>query len=401
MPPSQHPSKVEFIAMIAMMFSTIAFSIDAMLPALPQIAAEVTPAATNRAQLIITSFVLGMGLGTLVTGPLSDALGRRPVILGFTVLYVLGAGLAWWAQSLPLLLAARVIQGLGAAGPRVVSLAIIRDRYAGPRMAQLMSLVMMIFTLVPAIAPTLGAGIIALGGWRAIFVAFVLFALLNALWFGLRQPETLAPEHRRPFRAAMLRAGLREILGHPMVRLAIAIQALCFGMLFATLSTIQPVFDVTFDRAASFPLWFGLIALLAGSASVLNASLVMRLGMRRLVLGMLRAQIGLSGIAIGLFLSGMLSPGAEFALYVLWTIGMFFQAGMTLGNLNAMAMEPMGHLAGLAASLTGALATIGAVLIAAPVGLMFDGTPRPLIAAALVLAVLAHGLMLRLTRIAP
>jgi DHA1 family bicyclomycin/chloramphenicol resistance-like MFS transporter len=182
-------------------FATVAFSIDAMLPALPEIAAELTPEDANRAQLILTSFVLGMGIGTLVAGPLSDALGRKRVILMGAALYLLGAGLALIAPSLEMILLARVIQGIGAAGPRVVSLAMIRDLYSGRAMAQIVSYAMLIFTLFPAVAPLIGAAIIAGFGWRAIFVAFLIFSLVSVGWLTLRQPETLAPEARRPLRA--------------------------------------------------------------------------------------------------------------------------------------------------------------------------------------------------------
>jgi DHA1 family bicyclomycin/chloramphenicol resistance-like MFS transporter len=388
----------EFIALMATLFSTIAFSIDAMLPALPQIAGELTPDAPNRAQLIVTSFVLGMGLGTLVTGPLSDAFGRKPVILGGAVLYVSGAALAWAAQSLELVLAARVVQGLGAAGPRVVALAMIRDLYAGRTMARIMSFVMLIFTLIPAFAPTLGAGIIWLAGWRGIFAAFIVFSAIGAAWLALRQAETLAPERRRPFRATALAAGVREILGHHVVVLSIATQALCFGCLFATLSSTQQIFDITFGRGESFHLWFGAIAIVAGTSSVLNAALVERLGMRVMILSVLVVQILASTVANALAWSGILGPDGMFLLYVLWTIGVFFQAGLTLGNLNALAMEPMGHLAGLTASVAGSIATVLAVGLAVPIGLAFDGTPRPLMAGTLVLVLLATGLMLILRR---
>jgi DHA1 family bicyclomycin/chloramphenicol resistance-like MFS transporter len=202
--PQKRLSQAEFIALMGTIFATVAFSIDAMLPALPEIAAELTPEDANRAQLILTSFVLGMGIGTLVVGPISDALGRKRVILMGAALYLLGAGLALIAPSLEMILLARVIQGLGAAGPRVVSLAMIRDLYAGRAMAQIVSYAMLIFTLFPAVAPLIGAAIIAGFGWRAIFVAFLIFSVVSVGWLTLRQPETLAPEARRPLRAARL-----------------------------------------------------------------------------------------------------------------------------------------------------------------------------------------------------
>ncbi|MEM9900580.1 MAG: multidrug effflux MFS transporter [Pseudomonadota bacterium] len=391
-------SQTEFIALMGILFSTIAFAIDAMLPALPEIAAELAPEAPNRAQLIITSFVLGMGIGTFVTGPLSDAFGRKPIIIGGAVLYIAGAILAFFAQTLELILAARFVQGLGAAGPRVVAVAIVRDLYEGRTMARIMSFIFIVFSLVPAIAPTLGAGIIWLTGWRGIFGAFVLFALSFSVWMGLRQPETLPAAKRRPFRLTVLLAGVREVLANPMVRLVIATQALSLGILFGTLSSTQQVFDVTYGQGAHFHLWFGLIAILAASASFVNAVLVERLGMRVMVTAVLAGQIGLSSVACLLLWTGALAGPWEFALVFVWMTGVFFQAGLTIGNLNAMALQPMGHIAGTAASVVGAASTVGAVLIAAPIGLAFNGTAVPLVVSTLVLALVALWLMRRVRR---
>lgn len=387
MPPARL-SQAEFIALMAMLFATIAFSIDAMLPALPEIAAELTPDAVNRAQLIVTSFVFGMGVGTLFAGPLSDAFGRKPVIVGGVMLYCTGAALAWMAQSLELALAARVIQGLGGAGPRVVAVAMVRDLYKGRVMAQIMSLVFIIFSLIPAIAPSLGAVIIDFAGWRAIFGAFILFALIAAVWMTIRQPETLPLENRRALSVISLKSGALEVLGNRIVRLTIMAQTLCLACLFATLSSTQQVFDQTFDRGDSFHLWFALMALLAATASAINARLVVRLGMRRMVRSILSVQIVVSGLY--LVASGIGWPdGTHFFAYFFWITGVFFMAGMTLGNLNAIAMEPMGHVAGMAASVVGAVATVGSVLLAIPIGLMFDGTPVPGVAGVLALSIVA------------
>ncbi|CAN0152000.1 unnamed protein product, partial [Chrysoparadoxa australica] len=202
--PAAMPGRVELIALMAMLVATIAFSIDAMLPALPTMAAELSPESPNQVQLVVTIFVLGMGMGTLFTGPLSDTFGRKPVVLAGCGLYIVSAGLAAQADSLGLLLAARLVQGLGAAGPRVVVMAIIRDMFVGRQMAQIMSFVMIVFTLVPALAPSIGAVLIALAGWSAIFWAFVVFATVVSLWLFVRLPETLPRAARRPFSTSAL-----------------------------------------------------------------------------------------------------------------------------------------------------------------------------------------------------
>ncbi|TMV08632.1 multidrug effflux MFS transporter [Ruegeria sediminis] len=391
-------SKAEFIALIAMMFATIAFSIDSMLPALPEIGAQLSPADPNRAQLILTSFVLGMGIGTFFTGPLSDAFGRKPVIFAGAAIYILASVVAWASSSLELVLAARVAQGLGAAGPRVVAMAIVRDLYAGREMARIVSIAMMIFTLVPAIAPMLGAGVIAIAGWRGIFASFILFSLITIFWMGFRLPESLALENRRPFRLPLMISAAQEMFSHPTVRLSIVVQTLCMGTLFTMLTMVQPVYDIIHDRAESFPFWFGFVALMSGTASLLNAAVVVRVGMRRMVTWTLFAQIIFTSAVIAL--NGTdLSDTASFALFVAWQTSIFFMAGTTLGNLNAIAMEPMGHIAGMAASVIGSISTVLAAAIAAPVGLLFDGSLTPLTTGVLTMCVLAFGLMLHMGRI--
>ncbi|TNF19921.1 MAG: MFS transporter [Rhodobacteraceae bacterium] len=394
----QRISQGEFIFMMAMLVSTVALAIDAMLPAMAQITAELSPEAPNRSQWIVTSFILGMGLGTFLAGPLSDSFGRKPVVIAGSGLYILGAFLTWRAETLDLAIAARILQGLGAAAPRIVALAIIRDLYSGREMARLMSFVMIIFTLIPAFAPTLGALLIAWGGWRAVFLMFIVFSLFATGWMMLRLTEPLPPAARRPLRLPALVQGTREVFSHASVRTAIAALTFTFAMLFSVLSLTQQAFDAQFGRADTFHLWFGLIALCAGTASFLNSVLVVRLGMRYLVTLSLIVQVGLSSLALGLFLLP-LSTEAHFALFILWQISVFFQAGMCIGNLNALAMEPLGHIAGLGASVISAVATVLSVILAVPVGLAFDGTPLPMVAGVVVFAACASLLMLHLRRI--
>lgn len=388
----------EFIALIAMLFATIAFSIDAMLPALPEIAQQLSPSDPNKAQLIVTSFVLGMGLGTLFAGPLSDSFGRRTVILAGAALYCAASGLAMFAPSLETVLLARLVQGLGAAGPRVVSLALVRDLYKGREMARVVSFAMMVFSLVPAVAPLAASGIIAELGWRAIFAAFILFAIVAMVWLMVRQPETLPQAARRPLAAGPLLSALREVLSNRVVLTAIAVQTLCFGCLFGTLSSTQQLFDQTFARGESFPLWFALIAILASSASMINAALVVRLGMRRMVSTTLWVQVALAGGFAAAWGTGLLTNETAFPIYILWTTTVFMMAGLVLGNLNAIALEPLGHIAGMAASVSGALSTVLAVMIAVPLGLAFDGTPLPLAVGICLLSLCGAGLMLTLPR---
>jgi len=370
-------SRTEFVVLMAMMIATVAFSIDAMLPALPQIGAELSPGNLNRAQLVLTSFVVGMGFGTFFTGPLSDTFGRKPVVVAGVALYIAAALLAYLAPTLELMLLARALQGLGAAGPRIVVMAIVRDQFEGREMARLMSFVMIVFALVPALAPALGAVVINAAGWRSVFLIFILFTFVNTIWLMIRQPETLPREDRRPFRIEPMLMALKEIFSNPMVCLSIAVMTLNFAALFAMLSSVQQVFDITFGRGDSFPLWFGGVAVVAASASVINAVLVVRIGMRRMITTAMMAQLLICTLVIVLEVIG-LPELMRFGLFVFWQTSIFFMVGLTLGNLNAMAMEPLGHIAGLAASMMSGISTVMAMMFAVPIGLAFDGTPLPL-----------------------
>jgi len=390
-------SQLEFVALMGMVAATVAFSIDAMLPALPEIGAELSPDNLNNAQLILTSFVFGMGLGTFVTGPLSDTFGRKTVMVGGAVIYVIASILAWVAGSLELMVAARVLQGIGASGPRVVAMAMVRDLYGGTNMARIMSFIMIVFSVVPALAPSIGHYIIAAFGWRAIFVAFVLFAAIVVAWLVIRQPETLAPENRRPFQWRAILSATKEVFSIRTTRLSIMIQTLTFGCLFMSLSSTQQLFDLTFGQGDVFHFWFGGIAVFAASASAINARLVVRLGMRAIIKATFIAQIILSVLLIVVTVFD--GPyWLSFGMFVVWTAGAFYQAGLTIGNLNALAMEPVGHIAGVAASVVSSVSTIGAVLIAIPVGLAYDGTPLPMGIGVLVCVCIALWLTTKIKR---
>ena len=387
----------EFVPGMAMMQAMVAIAIDGMLPALPEIARDLTPGNPTYAQLVVTSFVLGMGIGTLFTGPLSDAFGRKPVMIGGGVLYIVAAVLIYLSPTLETVVASRFLMGLGSAGPRVVALAVIRDLYKGREMARIASFVMVVFALVPAIAPMLCAGIITLAGWRSVFFAFALFAAGVMTWYGVRQAETLALENRRAFRFGNTVHAVTEMFRHPSTRLAIFAQALSMGMLFSVLTTTQPIFDQSFGQGDNFPYWFALIAVIAATASALNARLVIRFGMRGLIRFVLTAQIGLSLFMIGAVQFDL--PFIwQFATFFIWTTSVFFQTGFTVGNLNALALEPMGHIAGIGASVLTAFATVGAVVIAVPVGLAFDGTARPLAIGVLICAIAGRWIVGKIKR---
>lgn len=375
---SPRVSQTEFIAMMAFLFATVALSIDAMLPALPTIAAELSPDNPNHAQLVVTSFFFGMGVGTLFAGPISDALGRKSVIFGCAVIYLLGAALCVLAPGIETLLAARALQGLGGAAPRVVGMALVRDLYKGRDMARIVSFVMMIFMVVPAMAPLLGQGILLVGSWRDIFLAVALVAFLANLWVLLRQPETLPAPARRPLQARLLIAAAGEFVRHRKAVISTLCQTLSTACLLASLSSQQGIFEQTFDRGPSFALWFGFIALCAASGSLVNSRIVMGLGMRQVILVTYAGQVVLTALLLLALVMGLLPDRLIFPAHVIWSIGVIAMMGLTQGNLSALGMEDLGHIAGLAASMMTAAATVFAVLLAVPVGLAFDGTQVPL-----------------------
>jgi len=381
-------STFEFIIIIAINFSAIAFSIDAILPALPEISAVMSPTSPNKTQLVISSFVIGMGIATLFTGPLSDSFGRKKIIFFGGVIYITGALIASYSKTLEIMLLGRFIQGIGVAGPRIVALAIVRDLYEGRRMAQIVSIAMIVFTLVPAVAPMVGALIVSNFGWRSIFIAFILFSIVSIGWLLVRQEETLKPEHRVKFTFLNLTNSIKECFSNKIFITSTCLQAFAFGSLFASLSTIQQIFDTTYNKNDSFPEWFALIALISGLASFANSFFVVKVGMRKLI------EIGfLIGIIFSLFLiTFSFVSSIPFLLYFIWQSSVFFMIGLMIGNLNALAMQPMGHIAGLAASIIGSISTIIGVMLAIPIGLSFDGTPTPLILGSFILSFL--GLLL-------
>ncbi|SLN40913.1 Bicyclomycin resistance protein [Aquimixticola soesokkakensis] len=372
-------SDLEFVVMLAFLFAMVAFSIDSMLPSLPAIADELTPDNINKAQLVLTAFMAGMGVGTFVVGPISDAVGRKMTITAGIAIYIVGAVLAARATSLEGLLVARALQGLGAASPRIVALAMVRDLYKGREMARITSFFMMIFIMIPALAPAIGTGIVAFSSWRGVFVSYAVLGVFAALWLNLRQPETLDPTERRAISARLLKSGVREVLSNKMVMLILGVLILGFGQMFAMLSSTQQIYDQVFDKAASFPFWFAGMALLAGTGTIVNATLVNKIGMRRLAIAAYIGQTFISCAYLAVISTGLIPQALDFPLYFAWSVTVYFMVGITFGNLNALALEPLGHMAGLGSSVIGALSTVGAVLVAAPIGLAFNGSYVPLV----------------------
>jgi DHA1 family bicyclomycin/chloramphenicol resistance-like MFS transporter len=391
-------STPEFVAIMAMLVATVALSTDGILPALTMIANDMTPDDHNRAQFVLSFFVVGMAAGTFVMGPLSDSFGRKRVIYSGAVMYIFCALICATTDNYNLLLLARIGQGIGAAAPRVVAQALIRDFYQGREMARISSFVMIIFASVPALAPLLGSFVMLAFEWQAIFGLFILFVAISTIWMAVRIDESMPAHKRIPFRVRTISAAVKEVLKYSVIVTSIIGLIFAYCILFVAIFLVQPVFDQVYDRSASFPYWFALIAILSASSSVLNSQLVVRLGMRALINAAFRVQAALSIAMLLLWYIGVLQNTIGFAFFVIWIFSLFFMAGMTIGNLTALAMEPVGHIAGTAASVISALATIGSVIFAAILGQFFDGTLFVMIFGVAVFAVLGAIVVHRLKR---
>lgn len=380
----------EFIALVALTTSLVAMSIDTMVPALGVMAGELGAASPNDRQLVLHAFFGGMMCGLWIYGPLSDSVGRKPALFYGLALFIAGSLLCATATSFPLLLAGRALAGFGAASPRIMSIAVVRDAYAGRGMARVMSFVSTIFILVPMLAPTIGQGVIAIGSWRLIFWGLSLIAVVNGAWFWTRQPETLAPDKRVAFTFARIARGMAETFKHPVTLGYMVSTGVIFGAFLSYLATAQQVFQDQYRVGKLFPAYFGLLAFGIGVASFVNGRLVMRFGMQRLSR---LALIGTSALSTVAFI-GAVAIGGHPPLWALiaYLLPCFFCNGILFGNFNARAMEPMGHIAGVAAAVTGAVSTLVALVIGTPFGRAYDGTVRPLIAAYMSCGILALAL---------
>lgn len=370
---SKRPLKTpEFIVLFSLVTSLTAVSIDAILPALRQIGEALEVSDPNRTQLVVSMFILGMACGEVLFGPISDAVGRKRAILAGLLVFVVGTVVAMTAPSFEQFLAGRIIQGLGVSGPKIASRALIRDLYEGEAMARIMSLIFMVFVLVPMLAPALGQLVLFVADWRAIFVGYLVFAGVVAAWLGIRQPETLAPDRRIPFSLWPLFRNALLILGHGPVMAYTAAAGVIFGALLLYVGTAQAMFFDLYQVDTGFPLYFALLASAIGLAAFVNSRLVMRHGMHRLSVVAL-AGLVMSGCVL-LALSFVYDGVPPFWAFMTSCYVMFFCIGMVFGNLGAMAMQSLARVAGLGASLVASVSSAIAVAMSVLTGLLYDQT---------------------------
>jgi MFS transporter, DHA1 family, multidrug resistance protein len=363
----------EFVIAIASIMALNPLAMDIMLPALPDIASAFHIAEANRPQAVLSTFLIGFGIGQFVMGPLSDRFGRRAVLIDGMAMYCIASVVAVWASSFETLLLARALQGLGTSATRVIATSIVRDCYAGRRMASVMSLAMMVFIAVPVIAPSLGEAVLLLTQWRGIFVVLMLYGILALIWSGLRMPETLPESERKSLAVRDVLSAYRQtVTDRQTLGYALAAAGV-MGSLFAYIFSSQQVFTGIYGLGHYFPIAFAAIAVGTAIAGFLNSRFVGRLGMRVISHG---ALLGFVAVA-GAMLAGAKLAIMPLPLFMALSALMMFFFGLMIANFTSLAMEPHGHIAGTASSLYGSITTLLGIGIGTTIGQGYDGTLVP------------------------
>ncbi len=381
---------VEFVVLIAALSSIVALSIDIMLPALPQISNSFAVSDENDRQAVIIVFMLGFGIAQIFFGPISDRYGRKIVLVPAIVFYAITALAAAFSDSFTMLLLLRLAQGVGAAAVRIVVNAVVRDCFGGRDMARVMSYTFTVFMIVPIIAPAFGQWITAIGSWHWIFVFLGLAGAALALWSGVRVKETLPDNERRPLSFVGVRRAFWEVFSNKLAMGYTLSSTLCFGGLFAYVVSAQQIFQSVYDLGQWFAAAFALNAGVMAVLNFANGFLVRRLGMRLISHTALIAFAVLGTIMLIVCLAGQ--PSFWFTYLMLAAIVGAF--GLVPPNFNALAMEPLGHIAGTASSALGVITFTGGAILGGIVGQAFDGTLVPLAVSFAIFGWLATGIIL-------
>jgi DHA1 family bicyclomycin/chloramphenicol resistance-like MFS transporter len=368
-------SELEFIIVMASLMSLVALSIDALLPAITDISLSINVINPQDNQLLITMIFLGLGFGQLISGPLSDSFGRKPVIYVGFIIFALASLVCVFATSLEMMIVGRVLQGIGLSAPRTISIAMVRDRFSGNYMAKVMSFIVVIFILVPVVAPAIGKIMLDLYGWKSIFYSQLLFGSFVMIWVWKRQPETLKIAHRKKFKFSLFIEGTKEFLKHKNAIIFTLFSGFITGSFMVYLSASQVIFEQQYDLKEEFPFIFAGLAIGVGFATFLNGTLVVKLGMFKLV-NIFTIIFTLIPIVYILLYTGESNPSIYVLITFFWL--QFFALGFLFGNTRALAMEPIGHIAGVGAAINGFTSTIMAVPIATYIGGFMDKTALPL-----------------------
>ena len=380
-----------FIVLMAFFMSLMALAIDAMLPAISEIKKDFAILNANDAQLVISSIFLGMSFGLMIYGPISDSIGRKKPLYVGLALFIVGCFISLFSSSVEVMLVGRLLQGFGCAACRVLSVAMIRDNFSGEKMGKIMSIVMMFFILVPALAPALGQIILYLASWRYIFAFFIVLGFFGIYMLRFKQEETLSPANIKKFSFRNIFNGIKETITNTNSRTYTIAAGLTFGAFITYLSTVQQIFSDIFDIKESFSIYFGTLAIFIGLSSFINARYVERFGMKKLsnFAFLALATISLVYLII-LLLSGGVTSIVVFYIYLALS---FLVIGILFGNLNTLAIDPLGHIAGVANSVISSIQTFISVIIGVLVGQMYNQTVYPLVISFLVLSTFSYFLI--------
>lgn len=367
----------EFVALMAALMAINALGVDMMLPGLQAMSDSLGLTTDNQRQWIISCYMIGFGVTQIIYGPLADRFGRRPVITGGLLLYVITSLIATFADTFPTMIAARTIQGMAAGSTRVLAISIIRDCYAGRYMARIISLTMIMFLAAPIFAPSIGKLILMVAPWPVIFVVLALFAAMVGVWLLARLGETLHPEYRRSISPRAILSATRMVVGNRYSVGYTAAQTMTFAALLGFIMSSQQLFTDTFDAAESFPYLFALVAFSLVLSAFVNSRIVLQFGSRRVSHTALIGYIAISAI----HLATLEFFGDNLLSFIMFQFAINFCSGLVGSNFSAMAMEPMGAIAGTASSVQGTISTLASTGIAILVGQSFNGTATPVVAA--------------------
>ncbi|MFK2820120.1 multidrug effflux MFS transporter [Flavobacteriaceae sp. LMIT009] len=367
--------ELEFVALMASLMSIVALSIDALLPALPQIGEYLSVTDINENQKMVTMIFLGLGFGQLIFGPLSDSFGRKPIVYVGFLLFVIATYICLTTKNFEVMVFGRILQGIGLASPRTISIAMVRDSYSGNYMAKILSIVVMVFILVPVIAPTLGQFLLKYYDWQSIFYVNLAFGLVVMIWFWFRQNETLKNKHKIKFSGTLFIDGAKEFVKYKSAVAFTLVSGFITGSFMVYLSTAQQIFEQQYDLTEQFPLIFASLAIAVGLATYLNSRFVVKYGMWKIAYTATIAYVLISLLYIVLYYNGN-NPSIE--VLIGFFAVQFFSIGFLFGNLRALAMQPLGHIAGIGAAINGFVSTVMAVPIANYIGGFIDNSVLPL-----------------------
>lgn len=388
----------EFILLMALITSLIALSIDAIMPAFPVMTKDLHVMGNNSIQSVIIYIFLGLAIGQLLFGTISDIFGRRmPVIIGL-VLYIAGSLLALFSHNLNIMIVARIMEGIGLSGPRAASIALTRDLYEGDSMARVMSFIMMVFIMVPIVAPTIGQFILFFASWKAIFYFLIIIGCISLVWFSLRQPETLPPEKRLSFSWSQLLFSVKEILNNKQSLGYTLTGGIINGAFIGYLSLSQPIFQDEYHLGNKFPIFFALLAIAIGTASFINGKFVIRFGAQKM--SYYAAIVFTLSSSIFFIVAQITNGHPSLYLLVAFMLIILFAIGIMFGNQVALAMNPIAHIAGIGAAIVGASSTLIGVSISIIIVHSFNQTVTPL-AVAFVLCGMLTVIIMHFSKIPP